>query len=163
MLLLCACALAQEEDSVVIRSSRSERAALRSSSYWGIGVQLGLTTGTGLQVSYVPSSELQYEATFLYFAPEALCIGGEVQYALGRNVELRGYRTYSFLGGLYARLDDITSVALGVGVGIEAFLFTRNLGVSLELALTLWAAATRKLGGAAILPLPQVGLAYHFR
>lgn len=158
---------------------KSAREAFKGDTYFGIGLQTGLSTGMGVAVAAAFPDRIGAELTigYLGFGDVTLfSMGAEGQYYLD---DAGNSRLYALLGGGYyyavtdtAQVDDngkkkeVTNEANGgpgagriaLGIGYE-WAISRKMSLSLEIPVTLFLGGPRTN----VYPFPQIALLYYFR
>jgi hypothetical protein len=155
---------ANETSDVPTTSSGSIVWAKQHELVHGIGLQIGLATGSGISYRLMMPSRLTFEATALYFALNSTFsnIGAEAQYDFSM---LENSRFYGLAGGAYVFSSNASGgnglgqpLRFGAGVGYETFL-SHFASVGVELPISVWVAS----GNTIVIPTPQVHFMYHFQ
>lgn len=160
--------LVAQENRTDGSASRTIGEELKSQTFFGVGLQAGLLSGSGLTARIHFPNRIGTQAAFgiikfgdnLYWSA-----GAEFQYSFNSNAD---DHFYGLIGGGYYYAstdeDDISSgnelespVRLGFGVGYEWFA-SRNLVWNITLPFTFFTG-----NKSTILPLPQLALAYYFQ
>lgn len=139
---------------------------LYNNTYFAIGANAGLLSGTGLaaRVSFPGGFTSQAAFFVMTFGQYThFNIGGEIQYAFDRG---SSGRLYSMLGlGFYSSTSDkpekpgnriANPFRTGLGIGYEWFT-SEKVVVSLSGAITYFPSTGE------VYPLPELGLFYYFR
>lgn len=158
---------------------KSAREAFKGDTYFGIGLQAGLSTGMGISVAAAFPDRIGTELTigYLGFGDVTLfSIGAEGQYYLD---DAGNSRLYALFGGGYyyavtdtAQIDEsgkkkqITNEANGgpgagriaLGIGYE-WAISKKMSLSLEIPVTLFLGAAKTN----VYPFPQLAMLYYFR
>lgn len=138
--------------------------AQKTESYFGIGVQAGLATGSGIMFRAMIPERYAFEATlgiitlegYTYFSS-----GIEAQYRLNTN---NNERVFLLAGaGFYYKNKGEGNIfdapfRAGFGAGYDWFLDNRNTMLGIEVPLTLFFEDK-----VSIFPTPQVTFTYYFR
>ncbi len=165
----------QTQDNSVI----SVRESFKDETYFGIGLQAGLTTGMGITFSSNFPNRLGAEMTvgYLGFGDVTLfSMGAEGQFYLD---DAGNSRLYALLGGGYyyavtdtAQTDDKGKKMpqineanggpgagrIGLGIGYE-WAISKKMTLSLEIPITLFFGGPKSN----VYPLPQLAMLYYFR
>jgi opacity protein-like surface antigen len=158
---------------------KSIRETYKGRTYFGVGLQAGLSTGMGITFSAAFPSRLGAEMTvgYLGFGDVTLfSIGAEGQYFLD---DAGSSRLYALLGGgYYYAITDTAKIIidgkesertneanggpgagrLALGLGYE-WAVSEKMTISLEIPITLF------IGGPKtnVYPIPQLSMLYYFR
>ncbi|MBL7997917.1 MAG: hypothetical protein JNL32_04685 [Candidatus Kapabacteria bacterium] len=136
-------------------------------AYFGVGAQLGASTGGGISMRYTMPNRIGTELTFWYLtlgSDRAMYnIGAEFQYKLDNSADSRvyaiggvGYYGESLTKDSVSNSNTLTGpFRFGVGLGYE-WSISRAAMINVEGVLTIFSDKT-------VLPLPQMGFVYYFR
>lgn len=147
---------AADEDSVATNITKQ--------SYFGVGAQLGLATGSGITVRHTWPMGLTIEGTAFFFSTGRPIwnFGAEAQYLLSSGEMDRFYALggvgFYYNGGT-AQQNTLTGpTRIGIGVGYEWFV-SNAMSLSGELPFTAFLGS----GKVSVLPLPQLQFMFYFR
>ncbi len=160
--LICSQALFAQDNS-----TRPIGEELKSQMFYGVGLQAGLFSGSGILVRAHFPNRMGAQTAFgviklgdnTYWT-----VGAEFQYSFNNNVD---DHFYGLIGGgyYYASTDDVEETGnelnsparFGFGVGYEWFT-SRNLTFNITLPLIFFTGDETT-----ILPIPQLALVYYFQ
>ena len=143
-------------------SSNTLASELDDENFFGVGLQVGLATGSGVTVRYSLANRFVFEVNGIYLAinDPLWTVGFEGQYRLNTTTNsslyaLAGAGFYHAAKGDTNKLD--APIRIGIGVGYEWFI-SRNFSLALELPITIFIQDE-----IAVLPLPQLQVIYYFK
>jgi hypothetical protein len=148
---------------VCIADEDSVAANITKQSYFGVGAQLGLASGSGISVRHSWPNGLTLEGTAFFFSTGRPIwnFGAEVQYLLSSSDKDRLYALggvgFYYNGGTASQNTLSSPTRIGVGIGYEWFV-SNQMSVSAELPFTVFLGT----GTVSVLPLPQIQFMYYF-
>ena len=134
---------------------------LEKQDFFGLGFQVGLTTGTGVSLRYSMMNRFALEVNGGYVSVNGpvWSLGAELQFLLNSTSDSRLYA----LAGLstnYVSSSDTNKLdaptRIGIGVGYEFFVGDR-ISLAAELPITVFIESEP-----VVLPIPQVQFMYYF-
>lgn len=136
---------------------------MTTTNFWALGLQAGITSGSGISVRYSIPSRVSVEVTggYISISDGIWSIGAEAQFTLNASPDSR---LYAMLGsGYHADMRDTGGnqlkqpFRLGIGPGYEVFI-SRQFAIGAELPITIF------FGGenVVVLPLPQLQAMFYF-
>lgn len=137
---------------------------LRTETLYALGVQAGLTTGSGISFRASLPNRFAFELNAMYFSTGKPFwnIGGEVQYLLSNETN---FKFYAMAGaGLFYSGTDISTNGLGqpfrfgIGPGFEYYI-APMAAIGAELPISAWVATNNTV----VIPTPQVHFMYYFK
>lgn len=156
---------AQDSPEAPVQSSSESQTVgsrLQSEDFFGLGLQTGLATGTGITIRYSNDSRLGGEVTLGLFALNRsyISLGGEIHYMLSNSSKYRFY-ALGGMSGNFVSNDGAnllnSPIRLGIGAGYEWFL-SNSLTFGVELPFTIFLDSP-----ISVLPLPQFQLMFYFQ
>ena len=162
-LLLASVMSSAQADSTPPKPPNTSLAAkLDQQDFFGVGLQIGLATGSGVSVQYSMSNRFALEINGGYLAVQdpVWSVGFEAQFLLNntsrsRFYALAGMSVNSVSAADTNKLDAPTRIGIGVGYG---YFVSKHLCLAVELPLTIFL-ETDPL----VLPLPQFQMLYYFK
>jgi len=136
----------------------------------GMGFAAGYTSGVGIAYRKHFDSEWGYQVAGIGYGDKEdifVNVGLQSLYDL-RRTELLHFYLVGGIGWFYGadNLDNVWThsnyFGIGAGIGIEMLLMEKNLGLSLELPLTVRFEKADSLEFVGIYPIPSIALIYYF-